>query len=103
MSTASFTYVPEADYDYSDLQPGFAVGYAGAGTEQRVKLQTIARRRYLWHMRQTGSERSGIDTFFVARDFIVAGPGRVDESDGRFGQIGRGHAGNITKQVALDG
>lgn len=71
MTTATFIQSPEADYDYTDTHPGFAVGYAGSGTEQRAQLQTIARRTYTWHMRKTASERSTIDTHFVAVDYMT--------------------------------
>ena len=69
MATTAFTHVCEASYEYQDTQPGFVVGYAGSGTEQRVELQTISRRMYTWPMRKVSSVRGTIDTFFAARDY----------------------------------
>ena len=68
MATASFTYNPEADYDYTDFQPSLRIVYAGSASEQREKMQTIARRTYVWSLRRNDTDRKSIDTFFRSRD-----------------------------------
>lgn len=71
MAYALFDELPETAEEYSDDPRVLVLRYAGDGAEQRVALQALERRTYVWPMRRTLAQANVIDAFFRARNWTV--------------------------------
>lgn len=69
---AIFAEIPDLHgYTAEDILPVTVMRYAGRGVEQRAALQSLARRRYVWPIRRTMTERAVIDEFFRVANYEV--------------------------------